>query len=121
MEKVYKISCTGPDSYSLAAQPFATPSTEPQGYLYEGPVCQLFNADFASTITGRENLWLNRYFDWALVDKDGGALGGTPPTSRRIRGTHAVGPGHSAFADVLPPGGDGDMELLIPAIDGHLW
>ncbi|MEW6744753.1 MAG: hypothetical protein AB1486_18525 [Planctomycetota bacterium] len=108
--RIHSVLASGPDSYAAGVQPFASPATVPG--LYEGPIPVLARGDFHPT-SGQEFLVLNRFLDWVLLDSNGQEL------DRWYRDRHAGGPGIPATVNL----NDGDTleELLVPALDGHLW
>ncbi|MBL8840640.1 MAG: hypothetical protein JNL90_03820 [Planctomycetes bacterium] len=96
------------------AAPFASPASAPQ-FLYDGPNQHLRIGDFARAQPGQELLVFNRFCDWSLFSLESGA---PLPGGRLQRSLHATGPASATVCDLDD---DGDDELLVPSIDGHLW
>jgi hypothetical protein len=94
----------------------STPLIQPDAYfVYDGEVPYLYVGNFDGTHGGKEILLLNRFLDWALFDEP---TGQSLSNGRLQRNNHDIGPGQACQADV---DGDGDLELLVPASDGHVW
>ncbi len=111
--QIWKIQ-SGGGSYTVGATPFLSAAAAPQ-FLYEGPNQHLKVGDFASALPGLELLVFNRFCDWSLFSL---ATGQPIPGGRLQRSLHATGPASATVCDI---NGDGDDELLVPSIDGHLW
>jgi len=107
--------CVWKVSYNGGITVGTTPLIQPDNFnVYDGEVPYIYVGNFDGTHGGKEILLLNRFLDWAIFDEFGAQLS----HSRLQRNTHDIGPGQACQADV---DGDGDLELLVPAYDGHVW
>jgi hypothetical protein len=107
---IHSIEATGTDTYSVSPQPYVTPGAQPG--IYNATVPIIVRGDFHPG-AGQEMLVLNHYLDWVLLDAQGNAI------TRWYRDTYATGPGIPAKVNLND--GDDLEELIVPALDGHVW
>ncbi len=111
--RIHRVRATGPDSYQV------NPALRHQDYsdvLYDGPVVLLYRGNFHPGEKGEETLVLNQFLDWVLISQSGKVL------QKLERDTEALGPGECVVVDHLSPlPVNNTDELVIPALDGHVW
>ena len=108
--QVWKMTYNG--GITIDPTPFITADGS---FTYDGEVPYLFVGNFDTSSPDKELFLLNRFLDWSLFSTtDGSHLS----RGRLLRNTHAIGAGQAAQLDIT---NDVDLELLVPAADGHVW
>ena len=108
---VFELKAKSPDRYRTDLQPVIDPDNPG---VYSGEIARLHRADFVPSKPGEELMLLNLHGDWVLLDAEGRFL------DRLYRDHRGTGAGLSCVAEVVP-GADSGTEVLVPALDGHLW
>lgn len=101
----------GAGIYEALPDPIAGPGVNSN--LYAGPIPFLYRGNFDTGNSGKEIIALNTHLDYVILDRNGAQL---DVVKRSIK---ALGPGKGTVAEV-DPDAPGD-ELIIPALDGHVW
>ncbi len=117
--QIWKISATGPNSYSMGTPaPLVSPATANQ-FIYDGSTPTLLVADFDGGVAGAEVIVMNRFFDWSLFRASNGAPVGSLVDGRMQRSTRINGP-TDAFV-IESSDGDSPKEILLSSTNGGVW